>query len=118
MCSILNYFFRLQATAESKLADFKDMSATGLQYAIQQQSVMDLNVDLRAPYIIVPHGGFYSGYVRCCSPVSVVTGRCESHHLLRRVSDSIWYSLFVIVISIRRCSHRSIILNLLRTRTS
>ncbi|XP_021940255.1 vacuolar protein sorting-associated protein 13 isoform X3 [Zootermopsis nevadensis] len=52
---------QLQATAESKLADFKDMSATGLQYAIQQQSVMDLNVDLRAPYIIVPHGGFYSG---------------------------------------------------------
>jgi hypothetical protein len=55
----------LQATAESKLADFKEMSATGLQYAIQQQSIMDLNVDLQAPYIIVPHGGFYSGYAGC-----------------------------------------------------
>jgi hypothetical protein len=71
--SILNNFFRLQATAESKLADFKEMSATGLQYAIQQQSVMDLSVDLQAPYIIVPHGGFYSGYVRCCLLVSLVT---------------------------------------------
>jgi hypothetical protein len=48
----------------SKLADFKEMSATGLQYAIQQQNVMDLNIELQAPYIIVPHGGFYSGYVR------------------------------------------------------
>jgi hypothetical protein len=62
---ILYYFFRLQANAESKLADFKEMSATGLQYAIQQQSVVDLYVDLQAPYVIVPHGGFYSGYAGC-----------------------------------------------------
>jgi hypothetical protein len=26
---------------------------------------LDLNVDLQAPYIIVPHGGIYSGYVAC-----------------------------------------------------
>lgn len=71
MCFILYYLFRLQATAESKLADFKEMSATGLQYAIQQQSVMDLNVDLQAPYIIVPHGGFYSGYAGCDLFVSI-----------------------------------------------
>lgn len=52
---------KLQATAESKLADIKEKSATGLQHAIQQQSILDLNIDLQAPYIIVPHGGLYSG---------------------------------------------------------
>jgi hypothetical protein len=67
-------FLRLQATAESKLADLKKMSATGLQHAIQQQNIMDLNVDLQAPYIIVPHGGFYSGYVRCDLLVFMLTG--------------------------------------------
>ena len=65
MCFTWYFILRLQATAESKLADIKEKSATGLQYAIQQQSVLDLNVDLQAPYIIVPHGGLYSGYVEC-----------------------------------------------------
>ena len=65
MCFTLCFILRLQATAESKLADIKEKSATGLQYAIQQQSILDLNVDLQAPYIIVPHGGLYSGYVAC-----------------------------------------------------
>jgi vacuolar protein sorting-associated protein 13A/C len=65
MCFTLYLILRLQSTAESKLADIKEKSATGLQYVIQQQSILDLNVDLQAPYIIVPHGGFYSGYVAC-----------------------------------------------------
>jgi hypothetical protein len=65
MCCTLYFIWRLQATAESTLADIKEKSATGLQHAIQQQSVLDLSVDLQAPYIIIPHGGLYSGYVAC-----------------------------------------------------
>jgi len=61
----LYFILRLEATAESKLADIKEKSARRLLYAIQQQSILDLNVDLQAPYIIVPHGGLYSGYVAC-----------------------------------------------------
>ncbi|KAJ9578225.1 hypothetical protein L9F63_005555, partial [Diploptera punctata] len=51
----------IQAAAGSKLADFKEMSATGLQYAIEQQSVLDLNVNLQAPYVVLPYSGFYTG---------------------------------------------------------
>ncbi|XP_069674534.1 intermembrane lipid transfer protein Vps13 isoform X2 [Periplaneta americana] len=52
---------QLQAAAGSTLADFKEMSATGLQHAIQQQNIMDLKVDLEASYIVLPHGGIYLG---------------------------------------------------------
>ncbi|PSN37570.1 hypothetical protein C0J52_12647 [Blattella germanica] len=51
----------LQATAGSRFADFKEMSATGLQHAIEKQTILDLKVDLQAPYIIIPHSGFYTG---------------------------------------------------------
>lgn len=37
------------------------MSATGLQYAIQQHTQLDLKIDLHAPYVIIPYGGKYTG---------------------------------------------------------
>lgn len=37
------------------------MTATGLQYAIDKHIKIDLNVDLHAPYIIIPYGGIYTG---------------------------------------------------------
>jgi hypothetical protein len=65
VCFTLYFILRFEAAVESKLADIKKKSAARLQYAIQQQSILDLNVDLQAPYVIVPHGGLYSGYVAC-----------------------------------------------------
>lgn len=37
------------------------MSATGLQHAIEKHAVLDLKVDLRAPYVLIPYGGKYTG---------------------------------------------------------
>ncbi|KAF2903862.1 hypothetical protein ILUMI_02321 [Ignelater luminosus] len=52
---------QLSAAAESSLSNFKEMSATGLQHAIEQHTVLDLKIDLHAPYIIIPYGGKYTG---------------------------------------------------------
>lgn len=37
------------------------MTATGLQYAIEKHTSLELNVDIHAPYIIIPYGGQYTG---------------------------------------------------------
>lgn len=37
------------------------MTATGLQYAIEKHTSLEVNVDISAPYIIVPYGGKYTG---------------------------------------------------------
>lgn len=36
------------------------MTATGLQYTIEQHTTLELNIDLHAPYIIIPYGGKYT----------------------------------------------------------
>lgn len=36
------------------------MSSTGLQYAIDSHVHLDLKIDLRAPYVIIPYGGKYT----------------------------------------------------------
>nr|CAD7454577.1 unnamed protein product [Timema tahoe] len=51
---------QLQAAAVSTLADFREMSATGLQHAIDQSTIMDLKINLKAPYIVIPRSGFYT----------------------------------------------------------
>uniref|UniRef100_A0A668ANF6 Vacuolar protein sorting 13 homolog A n=1 Tax=Myripristis murdjan TaxID=586833 RepID=A0A668ANF6_9TELE len=42
-----------------KLEQFRDRTSTGLMYVIETQKVLDLNVNLRASYVIVPQTGFY-----------------------------------------------------------
>lgn len=37
------------------------MTATGLQYAIEKHTSLELKIDLHAPYIIIPYGGKYTG---------------------------------------------------------
>lgn len=37
------------------------MSATGLQHTIETHAILDLKVDLHAPYVIIPYGGKYTG---------------------------------------------------------
>ncbi|CAL1260769.1 unnamed protein product [Larinioides sclopetarius] len=48
---------QLQATAMLKLEDLKEMSAFGLQYAIEQHKYLDLKVDAQPLFIVVPEKG-------------------------------------------------------------
>lgn len=41
--------------------NIKEMSALGLQYAIDKHTYLDLKVDIHAPIIIIPYGGKYTG---------------------------------------------------------
>ncbi|XP_076380466.1 vacuolar protein sorting 13C isoform X3 [Megalopta genalis] len=51
---------QLQAAAAEQLEGFKEMSALGLEHAIQKHSVLDIQVDMQASQLIIPHGGFYN----------------------------------------------------------
>ncbi|XP_026827312.1 vacuolar protein sorting-associated protein 13 isoform X2 [Ooceraea biroi] len=50
---------QLQSAAAEQLEGLKEMSALGLEYAIQKHSVLDIQVDMQASQLIVPYGGFY-----------------------------------------------------------
>ncbi|XP_058806498.1 intermembrane lipid transfer protein Vps13 isoform X2 [Phymastichus coffea] len=52
---------QLQAAAAEQLVNLKEVSALGLEYAIQKHAALDIQVDLKASQLIVPHGGLYSG---------------------------------------------------------
>ncbi|XP_031336343.1 vacuolar protein sorting-associated protein 13 isoform X2 [Photinus pyralis] len=52
---------QLSVAAGNGLNNFKEMSAVGLQHAIEQHNVIDLKIDLCAPYILLPYGGKYTG---------------------------------------------------------
>ncbi|XP_067014210.2 intermembrane lipid transfer protein Vps13 [Anabrus simplex] len=52
---------QLQAMAESRLSALKEMSAVGLQRAIEQHTVTDIEIDLMSSYVLLPHRGFYRG---------------------------------------------------------
>lgn len=52
--------FRLQAAALNQLEVVKERSVTGLQAAIDNHSILDLNVSFAASHIIVPENGSYS----------------------------------------------------------
>ncbi|XP_067012189.2 intermembrane lipid transfer protein Vps13 [Anabrus simplex] len=53
----------IQAVAGSRLTEFREMSATGLQHAIDMHQVLDLKIELSSSYAILPHGGIYKGAV-------------------------------------------------------
>ncbi|XP_025156986.1 vacuolar protein sorting-associated protein 13 isoform X2 [Harpegnathos saltator] len=50
---------QLQTAAAEQLEGLKEMSALGLEYAIEKHSVLDLQVDMQASQLIIPHGGLY-----------------------------------------------------------
>lgn len=52
--------FRLQAAANTKFEAMKEKSALRFQYAIEKSVRLDLQVDLMAPYLLIPFGGFYT----------------------------------------------------------
>nr|XP_012140992.1 PREDICTED: vacuolar protein sorting-associated protein 13C isoform X2 [Megachile rotundata] len=51
---------QLQAAAAEQLEGLKEMSALGLEHAIQKHSVLDIQVNMQASQLIIPHDGFYS----------------------------------------------------------
>ncbi|XP_039312283.1 vacuolar protein sorting-associated protein 13 isoform X2 [Solenopsis invicta] len=50
---------QLQTAAAVQLEGLKEMSALGLEYAIEKHSVLDIQVDMQASQLIIPHGGLY-----------------------------------------------------------
>lgn len=50
---------QLQTAAAEQLEGLKEMSALGLEYAIQKHSVLDIQVDMQASQLLIPHGGLY-----------------------------------------------------------
>nr|XP_045626468.1 vacuolar protein sorting-associated protein 13C-like isoform X1 [Procambarus clarkii] len=62
---------QLQASALNQLEVVKERSVTGLQAAIDNHSVLDLNVAFAASHIIIPEGG---SYFEGCSALVVTLG--------------------------------------------
>lgn len=56
----LLWSLRLQAAALNQLEVVKERSVTGLQAAIDNHSVLDLNIAIAASHVIVPENGVYS----------------------------------------------------------
>ncbi|VEN38118.1 unnamed protein product [Callosobruchus maculatus] len=52
---------QLQLAAEQRLNKMKEMTATGLAHAIDQQICLNVHIDIQAPYIIIPYEGRYTG---------------------------------------------------------
>uniref|UniRef100_UPI00358E910B intermembrane lipid transfer protein VPS13A-like n=1 Tax=Myxine glutinosa TaxID=7769 RepID=UPI00358E910B len=50
---------QLAATTVSKLQDMKEMTTAGVQHMIQTQRVLDLSIELKASYLLIPSGGFF-----------------------------------------------------------
>ncbi|XP_053604237.1 intermembrane lipid transfer protein Vps13 isoform X1 [Plodia interpunctella] len=55
----------LQVVAGNKLSDLKEKSALGMQYAVQNHTFIDIDIDIAASYIIVPQTGTYKGGEAC-----------------------------------------------------
>jgi len=49
--------FRLQAATVATLNEWKEQSAASLQHMIDTRGEVDINVDLTAPYLLIPEGG-------------------------------------------------------------
>lgn len=62
-----NYFYipvcRIQAAIPVAMPAFKEMSVLGLQYAVEQHKVLDVQVDVMPSQILIPENGIYRGYV-------------------------------------------------------
>ncbi|XP_026298323.1 vacuolar protein sorting-associated protein 13 isoform X3 [Apis mellifera] len=52
--------YNLQAAAAEQLEGLKEMSALGLEHAIQKHSVLDIQVNMQASQLIIPHDGRYN----------------------------------------------------------
>ena len=53
--------FSLSAAAASSLVDITEQSSTGLQYMVDNKSVLDLKINVQPTYVIVPENGVHDG---------------------------------------------------------
>ncbi|XP_008831572.1 vacuolar protein sorting-associated protein 13A isoform X2 [Nannospalax galili] len=51
---------QLTSATLTKLEEFRDKTATGLLYIIETQKVLDLRINVKASYVIVPQDGIFS----------------------------------------------------------
>ncbi|XP_022087078.1 vacuolar protein sorting-associated protein 13A-like [Acanthaster planci] len=51
----------LSAAAVSSLGDFTVQSSTGLQYIVDNKNILDVNIDIKASYVIIPENGINDG---------------------------------------------------------
>ncbi|XP_036749391.2 intermembrane lipid transfer protein VPS13A isoform X3 [Manis pentadactyla] len=51
---------QLTSVTLTKLEEFRDKTATGLLYVIETQKVLDLKINLKASYVIIPQDGILS----------------------------------------------------------
>nr|XP_012230348.1 PREDICTED: vacuolar protein sorting-associated protein 13C isoform X2 [Linepithema humile] len=75
---------QLQTAAAEQLEGLKEMSALGLEYAIQKHSVLDIQVDMQASQLIIPHGGFYEDSKAL---IVINLGSLKMHSLEKAKSD-------------------------------
>lgn len=52
-------WFRLTDAAADKLSNFKERSATGIQYMIEKHTRLEVNISVQPNYVIIPYGGVY-----------------------------------------------------------
>ena len=57
----LNFPYRLSAAAMSNLTELSDTSTTGLQFMVDHKQILDINVDVRSTYVIIPENGVFDG---------------------------------------------------------
>ncbi|XP_073984515.1 vacuolar protein sorting 13C isoform X2 [Rhodnius prolixus] len=50
---------QIQAAAQMKLAEMKEMSTAGLQHLIQQHSVLNVELNVKSSRILIPKNGYY-----------------------------------------------------------
>ncbi|XP_062132408.1 intermembrane lipid transfer protein Vps13 isoform X1 [Drosophila sulfurigaster albostrigata] len=62
---------QLEQSAASQLVGIKERSATGMQYIIDQKSVLDADILLMPNVIVVPHGGRYVEHEKSLIVVSL-----------------------------------------------
>jgi len=75
---------QLQTAAAEQLEGLKEMSALGLEYAIEKHSVLDIQVDMQASQLIIPHGGFYDDSKAL---IVINLGSLKMHSLEKGESD-------------------------------
>jgi hypothetical protein len=51
---------RLSAVAQTTLKDIRMQTRAGLEHALTTRNILDVNITLQAPYLLVPFGGKYS----------------------------------------------------------
>ncbi|GAB6032121.1 vacuolar protein sorting 13 [Chamberlinius hualienensis] len=75
----------LQEGARSTMQQFKESSATGLQHAVSMQKVLDLKVDVKSSYVIVPENGVFND---TCKVIVAHFGSLKMQSVPRRVELS------------------------------